>query len=126
MSLMSDKFTSILNDDGTNWEEAIFPYGDGDLGTPGARNDQELSNAKNEVAELSIYPNPVNYGSFVLTTSGIGNKEILIYNVLGSQVFRQTFTSNKLEVNTSSLDTGMYFVRVVEGANVTVNKLVIQ
>ncbi|MCK5906556.1 MAG: lamin tail domain-containing protein [Flavobacteriales bacterium] len=126
MSLKTTAMTSTSNDDGANWMIATTPYGDGDLGTPGAQNDQALSININEVSELSIYPNPVSFGSFVLTTSSMGTKEVSIYNVLGSQVFRQNFNSSKLEVNISNFDSGMYFVRVVEGKNISVNKLVIQ
>lgn len=126
MSLMVDKLDFTSNDDGANWEESTFTYGDGDFGTPGARNDQALSNAENQVEGLSIYPNPVVYGSFVLTSKNFGDKEISIYNVLGKRVFRKTFDSKKIEVNTSSFDSGLYLVRVSEGANVSVGKLVIQ
>ncbi|MCK5787376.1 MAG: lamin tail domain-containing protein [Chlamydiia bacterium] len=126
MSLMVDKLDHVSNDAGTSWEEVTFTFGDGGFGTPGAQNDQALSINKNKVSELSIYPNPVSFGSFVLTTSSMGTKEVSIYNVLGSQVFRQNFNSSKLEVNISNFDSGMYFVRVVEGKNISVNKLVIQ
>ena len=126
MSLKTTVMTSTANDNGANWTTAITPYGDGDLGTPGAQNDQALSLAKNEVEGFSIYPNPVSFGSFVVNSNNTNLKEIYIYNVLGSQVFRQSFNSNKLEVNISNLDSGLYLVRVVEGINMSVNKLVIQ
>ncbi len=126
MSLMVDKLDFASNDDGSNWEEVSFIFGDGGFGTPGARNDKALSNEENQVEVLSIYPNPVVYGSFVLTSKNIGDKEVSIYNVLGKQVFIQAFNSNKLEVNISSLNSGLYLVRVVEGVNVSVSKLVIQ
>ena len=126
MSLMQDKFTSVLNDDGANWEEATFSYGDGDLGTPGGVNDQALSNAKNEIEGFSLYPNPVVGSHFVITSKNIGDKELFIYNVLGEQVLRKTFKASKLEVNTSSFDKGIYLVRLVEGTKVSVNKLVLK
>lgn len=37
--LSSNHFDATLNDDPSNWCQAITPYGDGDLGTPGAIND---------------------------------------------------------------------------------------
>ena len=126
MSLLMDKHDHISNNDGASWEEATAVYGDGDFGTPGEANGEPLSNMINEVSGLSIYPNPVSFGSFVLTTNSTGIKEVSIYNVLGSQVFRQTFNSKKLEVDISNLDSGLYLVRVVEGTNMSVNKLVIQ
>ena len=126
MSLLMDKHNHISNNDGASWEEATAVYGDGDLGTPGEANGEALSLAKNEIEGISIYPNPVAFGSFVITSNNTNLKEIYIYNILGSQVFRKSFNSNKLEVNISNLDSGLYLVRVVEGINMSVNKLVIQ
>jgi len=39
MNLDPDATDAVSNDDGANWCEAVTPYGDGDLGTPGAMND---------------------------------------------------------------------------------------
>jgi len=39
MSLDVAFLNAVDNDDGANWSEAVFPYGDGDLGTPGCAND---------------------------------------------------------------------------------------
>ena len=38
MSLDPESYNSVANDDGANWCEASTPFGDGDLGTPGAIN----------------------------------------------------------------------------------------
>jgi hypothetical protein len=126
MSLKVDKLDFVSNDDGGNWGEVIFTFGDGGYGTPGSPNDQALANEIDEVEGFSIYPNPVINSIFVITFASLGEKEVSLYNVLGSQVFRQAFNSDKLEINTSSLESGMYFVRVVEGRNVSVQKLVVQ
>jgi hypothetical protein len=126
MSLKVDKLDFVSNDDGGNWGEVIFTFGDGGYGTPGGPNDQALANEIDEVEGFSIYPNPVINSIFVITFASLGEKEVSLYNVLGSQVFRQAFNSDKLEINTSSLESGMYFVRVVEGRNVSVQKLVVQ
>jgi predicted extracellular nuclease len=40
MNLDPDSTSSTANDDGANWCEATSTYGDGDLGTPGAANDE--------------------------------------------------------------------------------------
>ncbi|MEA3504452.1 MAG: lamin tail domain-containing protein, partial [Bacteroidota bacterium] len=39
MTLNPDFFNTTDNDNGANWYPATTPYGDGDLGTPGANND---------------------------------------------------------------------------------------
>ena len=52
MSLMVDKLDFASNDDGSNWEEVSFIFGDGGFGTPGARNDKALSNEENQVEVL--------------------------------------------------------------------------
>ena len=126
MSLMVDKLDGVLNNDGANWEKAIFPYGNGDFGTPGSKNDQALSNVKIEKEGFYLYPNPVTYGSFTVIFNKIEKKEISIYDILGSRVFNKISSSDKLEINTSNLNSGLYFVRVDDGSDVSVTKLVVK
>lgn len=133
MSLMKDKHNYENNAFGESWEEAVYPYGDGDLGTPRERNykggddgDGDLSIAKNEVDALLLYPNPVAEGNFVVTTKKTGNKELLIYNVSGKQVFRQAFKENKLSVDVSNFDKGLYIVHLLERTGMSTTKIVIK
>ena len=67
------------------------------------------------VSELSgfavnLYPNPVNDKLTVTAQEAIGTLEI--YNLMGALVYSQKDCSNKVEINTSGLPTGIYFIRL--------------
>ena len=126
MSLKMASMNSTDNDDGSNWEEATVAYGDGDLGTPGAANGAPLSVEVNNVSEYSIFPNPVVNSSFEITTIGRGDKEVSIYDVLGNLVLSHLFEGNKSIISTSSLDSGLYILRITEGDKISTTRLVIK
>ena len=57
-----------------------------------------------------IYPNPVNDKLTIEAQEAIGNLEI--YNLMGTLVYSQTNCSDKVEINTSGLQSGIYFIRL--------------
>ena len=75
---------------------------------------------------LSIYPNPVTEGkTFIyITTKKNFSKNIEIYNVLGKQVYSVVLTGK--ELNISSLNTGVYILKITENNISETRKLVIK
>ena len=57
-----------------------------------------------------IYPNPVNDKLTVEAQEALGTVEI--YNLMGALVYSQKDCANKVEINTSDLPTGIYFIRL--------------
>ena len=57
-----------------------------------------------------IYPNPVSDKLTIEAQEAIGNLEI--YNLMGTLVYSQTNCSDKVEINTSGLQSGIYFIRL--------------
>ena len=73
-------------------------------------------NSTNELQDLSIYPNPASSelnikfeGSYAI------QKTISITNILGIEVLQQLTTENKLTLDISQLNSGIYIVKVSEG-----------
>jgi Secretion system C-terminal sorting domain len=87
-----------------------------------------FSNASTQqnIEGLSIYPNPVTGGkTFIyITTKKNFAKNIEIYNVLGKQIYA-TVLSGK-ELNISSLNTGVYILKITENNISETRKLVIK
>lgn len=74
---------------------------------------------------LSIYPNPATAGDKVyIITRARQNKTVEIYNVLGKNLLVSKMTGN--ELNISSLDPGIYILKIKEGSRSATRKLVIQ
>ena len=57
-----------------------------------------------------IYPNPVNDKLTVEAEEAIGTVEI--YNLMGAMVYSQKNCTNKVEINTADLQSGIYFIRL--------------
>ncbi len=57
-----------------------------------------------------IYPNPVNNKLTIEAEQALGMVEI--YNLMGALVYSQKDCANKVEINTSDLPTGIYFIRM--------------
>lgn len=82
-----------------------------------------LSVAQNEIAGLSVYPNPANTILFIETELN-DVKNIAIYDLLGKQVLNTTTAST--EVNVANLNSGLYIVKITEAGKTATKKLVIE
>ncbi len=127
MSLDVNHLNATDNDDGANWSNVTFTYGsDGQLGTPGGANDQQLSSGLSEIAGFDIYPNPVSNGIIVVSTDQAMDKQIDLYNILGKRVFTHTFTGTRATLNISNINAGIYIIKVKEGNSISTRKLVVK
>ncbi|MCB0461344.1 MAG: T9SS type A sorting domain-containing protein [Flavobacteriaceae bacterium] len=75
---------------------------------------------------FSVYPNPTNTGSVNVVSASTSNYSpinVAVYDVLGKQVINKTMTSEKL--NVSSLNTGVYIMKITQGKATSTKKLVI-
>ena len=59
---------------------------------------------------LTLYPNPVNDKLSVEAQESLGTVEI--YNLMGALVYSQKGCANKVDINTSDLPSGIYFIRM--------------
>lgn len=80
--------------------------------------------SKNEIAGLSIYPNPAKDGKLFITSDSNENKAVVIYDLLGKQVLRANVSSEA--INIASLTSGAYFVKVTENNKTATRKLLVQ
>ena len=78
------------------------------------------------IAGFSLYPNPVSNGYLTVKTASVSEKVVLIYSVIGKQVFTQKFDGNSNVLDISSIGTGIYIMKVIEGDKVATKKLVIR
>jgi hypothetical protein len=60
---------------------------------------------------LVLYPNPVNDKLTVEAQEAIGTVEI--YNLMGAMVYNQKNCGNKVEINTADLQSGIYFIHMM-------------
>lgn len=89
--------------------------------------DVTLATSINEVnnIKVSVYPNPVqNQLNFDLS---VANYSVRIVDITGKTVSNTNSTSNKLKVNTSSFNNGLYFYSIFDdnGSLITTNKFIV-
>lgn len=90
-----------------------------------------VSEATASISEKSIqgfstYPNPVRNGKLTISTSSSEEKEVMIYSVLGKQVFTQKFTGKRKQLDISQISSGIYIMKVLEGDKIATKKVVIK
>lgn len=68
---------------------------------------------------LKLYPNPTS-GMFYI--EGRGMKDIEIYNAVGQRVMSVEVAENSAEINTESLNNGLYFVRIIANDGLVINR----
>jgi len=65
----------------------------------------------------SIYPNPVNQELFVSLSNLDAATHVKITDTSGKEVFNTNITSSTTQVNTSDLNSGLYFIEIYQAGN---------
>ena len=87
-------------------------------------NETLSSNNFSAATDFNLYPNPTKSDFVNITSTGSGAMQAAIFDILGKQVINTT-VSNK-RINISTLNTGIYIVKLTQGAATTTKKLIIQ
>lgn len=94
------------------------------LFSPGVNNDGTLSVDTFNNANFSIYPNPTNTGFVNITTTSNEAITVTVFDILGKQVLSQNVNNNTL--NVSSLNTGVYILKLNQNGATMTKKLVVK
>ena len=125
MELDINHLNAIENNFGQFWGMASTPYGDGDLGTPGAMNTFNTSIREIAIEGLNVFPNPTADGTIRITTNSTSRKEVAVYNMLGVKIFSTSFEGTSKEMQLGSINPGVYFLRIKEGDRVAALNVVV-
>ncbi|MDA9057536.1 T9SS type A sorting domain-containing protein [Flavobacteriaceae bacterium] len=82
-----------------------------------------LSVDKNNILNVNLYPNPAK-GVVNFSSASNAALDVSVYDMLGKQVLRAEAVQSQL--NISSLNPGMYFVKMTQGSNSSTKKLVVK
>lgn len=91
-----------------------------------SQNNANGTHIKQNIEELSIYPNPVSNGKTVIYITSKLNltKQVEFYDVLGKQIFSTVLVGK--ELNISNLSKGVYVLKITEKNITETKKLVIK
>ena len=124
MELSDTAFNATDNDTGSNWGDATNDIGSGDFGTPGGANDFSLSIEEFSTNGFSVYPNPTATGFVNITSTNSDAISVIVYDILGKQVINSALNNNRL--NVSTLNTGVYILKISQNNATVTKKLVIK
>jgi hypothetical protein len=85
--------------------------------------DGTVSVKDNNIAGLSVYPNPVSGNTLYVTSNNSIEKSVAIFDVLGKQVVNTTTSNGAININ---LNAGVYIVKVTEEGKTATRKLVVR
>jgi hypothetical protein len=104
--------------------QAVPPFSNEKMGTLTITLESVLGNNDNLKSDIELFPNPTN--GMLRITGAYSINAIEVYNVLGSKVFEQNFTSKQAELDISNLQSGVYMFRIVSSDGNSVVKKVIK
>jgi hypothetical protein len=110
-------FKYVSDTASATWEvDEILAIGVVPLGISGNRNTDEFR----------VTPNP-SHGQFRLTFKGEGKKDVQLISMVGREIYHTTTTLDEMEVNIPDLSPGIYFVKLtdVENSTVQTKKIII-
>ncbi len=81
--------------------------------------------AKNDIAGLKVYPNPVKNKQVFVASESAAPKQVIIYNVLGKAVIN-TNVNNQQPINIGQLKAGIYLMKIIENNHLAVEKLIVK
>ncbi len=75
---------------------------------------------------ISVLPNP-STGMVQVTASGFSNQaHVEVFNILGSKMFSGNLSGGKATLDLSDLKSGVYLIKVTEGKQVAVSRLILK
>ena len=87
-------------------------------------NETLSTNSMSISTDFSIYPNPSNVGYVNISSTESETIQANVYDILGKQVINAAVASGRLDVST--LNTGVYIVKLTQGTATTTKKLIVQ
>ena len=70
---------------------------------------------KANVNAMKVYPNPVGNGTSLFVELASAKTNVAIYNAVGQKLMEKVSTGSRVQFNVSSLQKGLYFVKLSDG-----------
>ncbi len=86
--------------------------------------DQNLSVNANDFDKFKIYPNPVTSDFVYINSELPGQMDVSIYDLLGNEVLSLQTVGNK--INISSLNEGIYIIKITQEGTTSTRKLIVK
>lgn len=88
------------------------------------RINQTLSTSQNNQIVFSVYPNPSRDRITINLFDSSSKTKVEIYSVLGQKINVKQFEGQSFDIDVSSLQKGVYFLKVISGGKETTRKII--
>ena len=89
-------------------------------------NPAEVGLSTEEMDMTKVYPNPTQHTLNIQLPSSINSANVIITDASGRNVYNAELTGNTQSIDVSSLNQGLYFVKINNGAMSTTKKVMIK
>jgi Secretion system C-terminal sorting domain len=81
---------------------------------------------ENSGNNFTLFPNPANNSITInLRANGTGKTQLFIFDDAGRQLFQTNLVEATTNINTSSLSNGVYFIKIINNGNISLQKALI-
>ena len=92
---------------------------------PVVENMQPGDDMNSNTFDFKLYPNP-NTGSFTLSSGTTSDKQVIVTDVTGRVIYRDTFSDTDFLITLPYGSKGIYFVKLIDGDKTGMRKVVIE
>jgi Secretion system C-terminal sorting domain len=85
-----------------------------------------LDEASSTKSSIHVYPNPSDQNVVNIVLDDKETVELVVLSMIGSEILRTSFESDRYQLNTDSLPAGSYLLRIKYGADIATRKIVIR
>lgn len=79
-----------------------------------------------EINGFAAFPNPVKNKELTIRSASSDTKKVTLYSLIGRKVFSEKFDGTQKLIDVSTVNTGVYILKVVENNKISTRKLVIR
>ena len=85
-----------------------------------------LNSAEGAVATMTVYPNPASERAIVAVSGVENGAKIVVSDMQGRIILSDNMTSETHELSLENLVSGVYYIRVIDGASTYTQKLIVE
>ena len=85
-----------------------------------------LNLAEGAVATMTVYPNPASERAIVAVSGVESGAKIVVSDMQGRIILTDTMAADTYELSVENLASGVYYIRVIDGASIHTQKLIVK
>ncbi|MDD5977022.1 MAG: T9SS type A sorting domain-containing protein, partial [Bacteroidales bacterium] len=85
-----------------------------------------LNSAEGAVATMTVYPNPASERATISVSGVESGAKIVVSDMQGRIILSDDMTSETYELSVANMTSGVYYIRVIDGASIHTQKLIVE